>query len=321
MTKDSLLKTENRKPKTIKKRLGLKIDVDTLAGLQQGTPALAEILNERGIRASFFVALGPDNSGRAIFRVFRQRGFLAKMLRTRAPAVYGLKTMLYGTLLPAPVIGEFAGDILSGLINAGHEVGLHGYDHVRWHDRLLKMTCEDVKKEVDQAQEAFQRLVGHSAFAFAAPGWQASAVNRAVLAEAGFLYASDTRGRAPYWPRFGGQETSLLEIPTTLPTLDELWGMNGLTAGDFFQLILSRLTVQEPQVFTLHAELEGGPCLTEFTRFLDEALDQGVEFFKLERWATEVLQRPQEVLLSEVVQGRLPGRAGTVSCQAPAGAA
>jgi len=31
---------------------------------------------------------------------------LAKMLRTNAPGMYGLKTMMYGTLLPAPVIGR-----------------------------------------------------------------------------------------------------------------------------------------------------------------------------------------------------------------------
>ena len=89
-------------------RLGLKVDVDTLGGLTEGVPALLKVFAARDIRASFFVALGPDNSGRAIFRVFRQRGFLEKMLRTRAPSVYGFPTMLYGTVLPAPSIGRAA---------------------------------------------------------------------------------------------------------------------------------------------------------------------------------------------------------------------
>jgi peptidoglycan/xylan/chitin deacetylase (PgdA/CDA1 family) len=297
-------------------RLGLKIDVDTLAGLREGVPALAKVLGERRIRASFFVALGPDNSGRAIFRVFRQKGFLEKMLRTRAPAVYGLKTMLYGTLLPAPVIGESAADVLPRLVGAGHEVGLHGYDHVRWHDSLLKMNAEDVKNEVSRAQEVFISILRQPARSFAAPGWQTSAVSRAVLAEAGFLYASDTRGYAPYWPRFGTQVNTLLEIPTTLPTLDELWGFNGLEAEDFFQLIASRLASGQPQVLTAHAELEGGPCLKEFARFLDQALAQGVEFFALEDWTQELLKHPEKIPATEVYQGRLPGRAGKVSRQA-----
>jgi peptidoglycan/xylan/chitin deacetylase (PgdA/CDA1 family) len=297
-------------------RLGLKIDVDTLEGVREGVPALARILNERSIRASFFVALGPDNSGRAVFRVFKQRGFLEKMLRTRAPAVYGLKTMLYGTLLPAPLIAQAAADILPRLAEAGHEVGLHGYDHVRWHDSLRQMTAIEVQDQVQRAQTEFMKINGRPARSFAAPGWQATAVSRTVLAAAGFRYASDTRGERPYWPRLGNQVNPLLEIPTTLPTLDELWGMNGLTNKEFFDLILSRLAGGYPQVFTLHAEIEGGPCLEAFAGFLDRALAGGVQFFTLEDWAIELLKYPQNIAAAAVYPGRLPGRAGTVSRQA-----
>ena len=95
----------------VARHLGIKIDVDTLEGFRQGVPALLEVLAEQAVKASFFLALGPDNSGRAIFRVFRQQGFLEKMLRTRAPAIYGLRTMFYGTLLPAPLIGAAAPEI------------------------------------------------------------------------------------------------------------------------------------------------------------------------------------------------------------------
>jgi len=108
---------------------------------------------------------------------------------------------------------------------------------------------------------------------------------------------------------------SLLEIPTTLPTLDELWGLNGLTAAGFFELIASRLSPEQPQVLTVHAELEGGPALREFSRFLERACRQGVDFFPLEDWAAELLQCPEGIPVAAVRQGRLPGRAGTVSCQ------
>ena len=296
-------------------RLGLKVDVDTLEGLRQGVPALQEILNARGITASFFVALGPDNSGRAIFRVFRQQGFLEKMVRTRAPSVYGLRTMLYGTLLPAPRIGEVAPEVLPSLAAAGHEVGLHGYDHVRWHDRLLSMTPADVAQEVSQGQAALRGALGRQASAFAAPGWQASRASRAVLAAAGILYASDPRGTAAYFPRFGTEVTPLLEIPTTLPTLDELLGFHGCTADDYAALILSRLGNGAPHVLTIHAELEGGPFREIFARLLDLCRTRGVTFFRLEDYARELLQSPQDIPIASVFQGRLPGRAGTVSRQ------
>jgi len=299
-------------------RLGLKIDVDTLEGFRQGIPALLEILAPRGIRASFFVALGPDNSGRAVFRVFKQQGFLEKMWRTRAPALYGLRTMFYGTLLAAPLIGKGAGEILGALAAAGHEVGLHGYDHVHWHDHLLSMSREEVSRELAQAQDLFRPLLGQAARAFAAPGWQCSAVQRAVLAAGGFLYGSDTRGYAPYFPRFGEQINPVLEIPTTLPTLDELLGFNGCRPEDFSALVLGRLAKADlPQVLTVHAEVEGGPLRQEFANLLDRCREQGVEFFRLEDWARELLREPEKIPAATVRQGRLPGRAGRVSCQGP----
>ena len=296
-------------------RLGIKIDVDTLAGFKKGVPALLEVLGERGIKASFYVSLGPDNSGRAVFRVFRQRGFLEKMLRTRAPSVYGFPTMLYGTLLPAPMIGAAAPGVLPRLRTAGHEVGLHGYDHVRWHDHLLTMTRKEVDQEIHQAQAAFADIMGGPATSFAAPGWQASETSQAALAAAGFLYASDTRGTRPFFPRFGAQVSPLLEIPTTLPTLDELLGLGDCTVEDFFSLILSRLENGEPQVFTIHAELEGGPFREAFARFLDLSQARGVTFFRLADYAQELLMQQKNIPTASVYQGHLPGRAGTVSRQ------
>ncbi len=301
-------------------RLALKVDVDTLSGLTGGVPALLAILGRRGLRASFFAALGPDNSGRAIFRAFRQRGFVEKMLRTRAPSVYGFPTMLYGTLLPAPRIADAAPQILPLVQTAGHEIGLHGYDHVRWHDRVLSMSRQEVDQEIRQAQAAFAEVLGAPADSFAAPGWQAGRVSREALAAAGMLYASDTRGTAPYFPRFGDWVSPLLEIPTTLPTLDELLGFQGCTVADFFDLILSRLGKGQPQVLTLHAELEGGPFREAFARFLDRSLESGVTFFRLADWARELLRRSQDIPEASIYQGRLPGRAGTVSRQgAPEG--
>ena len=85
----------------IQPTIALKVDVDTYVGTRDGVPQLLEILERFGIKATFYFSLGPDNSGKAIRRLFR-KGFLKKMIRTRAPSMYGLRTMLYGTILPAP---------------------------------------------------------------------------------------------------------------------------------------------------------------------------------------------------------------------------
>ena len=296
-------------------RLAIKVDVDTLEGFCKGVPALMGVLADHAVKASFFLALGPDNSGRAIFRIFRQRGFLEKMWRTRAPALYGLKTMCYGTLLPGPKIGAAAPHLPPQLAATGHEVGLHGYDHVRWHDHLCHLPPKKVAWEIDRAQETYTSLLGRPALAFAAPGWQCSLSSRTVLAARNFLYASDTRGIAPYFPAFGDAVTPVLEIPTTLPTLDELLGFHGCSVQDFTSLVLSRLEGGLPQVLTIHAEMEGGPFLGEFARLLSRCRERRVEFFRLEDWARELLRNPDILPVAQVNFKRLPGRAGYVSCQ------
>jgi len=295
--------------------LGIKIDVDTLEGFCQGVPALMKVLADQEVKASFFLALGPDHSGRAIFRIFRQRGFLEKMWRTRAPALYGFKTMCFGTLLPGPKIGLAAPHLAPQLAAAGHEVGLHGYNHVRWHDHLFRLPLAKVAREIDQAQETYTSLMGRPAAAFAAPGWQCSLGSRTVLASRNFLYASDTRGLTPYFPAFGEVVTPVLEIPTTLPTLDELLGFHGCRPRDFSNLVLSRLAQGRPQVLTIHAEVEGGPFLGEFARLLALCRDRQVEFFRLADWARQLLKEPASLPVAPVNSQRLPGRAGYVSCQ------
>jgi undecaprenyl phosphate-alpha-L-ara4FN deformylase len=296
-------------------RLAIKVDVDTLEGFCRGVPALMDVLHLQAVKASFFLALGPDNSGRAIFRIFRQRGFLEKMFRTRAPALYGFKTMCYGTLLPGPKIGAAAPQLAPQLAAAGHEVGLHGYDHVRWHDHLWHLPLEKAAREIDRAQETYTALMGKPAYSFAAPGWQCTLSSRTALGARNFLYASDTRGPAPYFPAFGDRVTKVLEIPTTLPTLDELLGFHGCRPQDFTRLVLSRLESEFPQVLTIHAEMEGGPFLSEFARLLTQCRKQGVEFFRLEDWARDLLKEPAALPVAQVNFQRLPGRAGYVSCR------
>ena len=87
--------------------IALKVDVDTLRGTLEGVPSLLRMLARRKTRATFLFSLGPDHTGRALKRIFRP-GFLAKVRRTSVGSNYGLKTLLYGTLLPGPDIGRRA---------------------------------------------------------------------------------------------------------------------------------------------------------------------------------------------------------------------
>lgn len=298
-------------------RIAIKVDVDTQVGTREGVPRLREIFEARGIRASFFLSLGPDNSGRAIWRAFTRPGFMAKQLRTRAPSAYGLKTMLYGTLLPAPIIGRGLEKLGRSLTDAGHEVGLHAWDHVLWHDRLWKMQPAEVVAEVGRGLGAFTKLLGSRPDGFAAPAWRINAPAAAVLQDAGLTYMSTTRGISPYWPEIEGRLFHLLEIPTTLPTADEILGRQGVTPNNLDSFFLSLLGQPGLHVLTIHAEMEGKALAPVFARLLDRALDQGSNFFRLNDLAHEYLAHSEAIPTGQVIRKLIPGRPGEVSFQLP----
>jgi len=293
--------------------LALKVDVDTRIGLREGAPRLLELFARHGVRASWFVTMGPDRTGRSIFRVFRQRGFLAKMIRSRAPSLYPLETMLRGTLLPsAPVVADQP-ERLREIAAAGHEVGIHGWDHVRWHDELHALPAAEVRAEVVRAAELFAQVLGRPPRGFAAPGWQCSGESLRAIDELGFAYRSDTRGEHPYRPRADGYLSRLAELPTTCPTLDELIGRDGASVDELAQAYDRHLREDRMNVHTIHTEVEGGPYLAHLDALLARARDR-MPVVTLGEIAG-ALPSIDELPIADVRPGALPGRGGTVARQ------
>jgi peptidoglycan/xylan/chitin deacetylase (PgdA/CDA1 family) len=293
-------------------RVAVKVDCDTLEGTREGIPRLIEILAARGIRATFYFTFGPDRSGVAALRVFTQEGFLAKMLRSGAPSLYGWRTMLSGTLLPAPSIARGAADAMRAAAEAGHDTGVHGWDHVGWHDRLDRMAPERVSEEYGLAHAEYLRIFGKPARTSAAPGWTVSARSLEVQEGRSLHHASDTRLGPPFLPSAGGRAFTTLEMPTTLPTLDETLAWPELR-GDAAQRAFFRKAPRGTEVHTIHAEIEGRSKAELFAGILDDWLADGVAFPLLSRLADEALEQRARIPVREVVKTRLPGRGGTVA--------
>jgi peptidoglycan/xylan/chitin deacetylase (PgdA/CDA1 family) len=289
-------------------QLAVKVDVCTHAGLQQGVPGLMRLFDEFNLRASFFVSCGPDHSGRAIRRIFRP-GFLRKMRRTSAVSTYGWRTVLYGTLLPGPQIARSFPDTMRALVRAGHEVGMHGYDHVYWQDRLPGLSADAVAAEIERGRRVFRAVVGEEPRAFGAPGWQCTPASFAGEDAAGFTYHSDTRGFSPFVPEMGGQRFRTLEIPTTTPTLDETYGEVGTTARELTSFYRQQL---HPglNVHTVHAEMEGMGHMP-LLRDLLESVRPEVRCTRL----IDVAEQTQNAPCASVVVAPIAGRAGTVAWQ------
>jgi undecaprenyl phosphate-alpha-L-ara4FN deformylase len=296
-------------------QLAIKVDVDTCIGLREGVPHLLALFRRHAIAASFFVAFGPDNSGKAIRRIFK-RGFLSKMWRTNPLRIYGLKTLLCGTVLPPPLIGQTAPELLERIVAEGHELGIHGYDHVRWQDHLDRLDAVEVAHELERAMALYARVLGRPPRSAAAPGWQVNGTSLAVQDRLPLRYCSDTRGRYPFLPIWQGQAFQTLQIPSTLPTLDEILGLDGRRGEAINEHLLAQLRRDRLNVHTIHAEVEGRAQLPLFAALLQRLDAQGVRYVKLCDVAEAVLSRERARIPRSSIQRRsIPGRAGTVACQ------
>ncbi|HLK86168.1 MAG TPA: polysaccharide deacetylase family protein [Candidatus Binataceae bacterium] len=296
--------------------VALKIDVDTHQGLAIGVPRLARMLGAEGVTASFFIAMGPDNSGRAIVRVLRNPGFLTKMRRTRAIRMYGLRTVLSGTLLPARPIALALPTVVRGLKRAGFEVGVHGWDHVRWQDGIDRLGEAGIGAELGDAFEAYRAIFREPPLSFAAPGWRTNSTALVALDAMGLRYRSDTRGRTPYRCRVNGATLRTPEIPTTLPTLDEVMGRDDLpNAGAVLEFYLTQFAPERLNVHTVHAETEGMAELDNFAALVRALKQRGARFIRLDQLAARL--GAAELPACEVVRATLPGRAGWVAAQGP----
>lgn len=296
------------------KTLSIKVDVDTDRGTRIGVPRLLKLFSDLEIPATFLFSLGPDHTGRAIKRIFRP-GFLKKVGRTSVISTYGLRTLLNGTLLPGPHIGKRNEKVLYDVYSSGHEVGIHCYDHIRWQDGLDHMTREEVFEEFSKAQKEFERIFHFAAGTAGAAGWQANAFSLAAYDNAHLLYGSDVRGLFPFFPRVGNTIFKTLQIPTTLPTLDELLGRPEYPLHSLIDFYFKCLVEDQPNVLTIHAELEGMKYFSWFENFLRAALSSSVSFKKLEEVAKTILTKRDCIPTCELIQGTVEGRSGTMAVQ------
>ena len=296
--------------------IALKVDVDTLRGTREGVPNLLRLLDRFGVQATFLFSLGPDHTGRALKRVFRP-GFLKKVSRTSVVEHYGLKTLLYGTVLPGPDIGLKAQAEMRAVQTAGHEIGIHTWDHIAWHDHVRYKDKNWTLQHMQRAYERFVEIFKTPPSTHGAAGWQMNIHALQQLDDWGMAYASDGRGTAPYHATIEGKTLQHVQLPTTLPTLDELLGTPGLLAQNISTRLLQETTEQQQShVFTLHAELEGQKLLPIFEQLLLGWKQQGHELMTLATYYSQYRALHQGAMAtSPMLWSTVPGRSGELICQ------
>ncbi len=249
--------------------------------------------------------------GRHLWRLLRPT-FFWKMLRTNAAGLYGPEIVLMGTAWPGLQIGKRLGHVIKACDEAGHEIGLHAWDHHREQAKINKMTPEDIYLELHKGFDKLAGICNKPPVSSAVPGWRCSNPLLLEKAKFPFRYNSDCRGTSIFRPVVDGQALEQIQVPVTMPTYDEVLGRNGVTDDNYNEYMLQQLKPGQLNVLTIHAEAEGGKCLKMFDDFIVKAKERGWQFVPLGELAAENPDPPK----GKIVQEPFPGREGWLGQQA-----
>ena len=265
-------------------KIGLRISVATARGAARAVPRLVEMLKRNGAAATFYFNLGPDR--------------LHRLLTTRE-------------------VGARAADALATAREAGFELGIYGWDPARWPYRMRPGDAPWIESALTRACEAFEHLVGEPPRTHAAPGWQANRHVLRLTQRLGFQYAADTRGRHPFMPVCEAELALCPQLPTTLPTLDELIDGGDAPSESAHEPVLDATTGADgaSHVFALRAELGATSLASAFERLLEAWRARGCEIVALRTLfeSLELVRLPRHV----VQPHELAARAGTCAVQGP----
>lgn len=289
-------------------KVGLRIDVDTFRGTKLGVPKLLEIFEKHGVKASFFFTVGPDNMGRHIWRLLRP-AFLKKMLRSKAASLYGYDILIRGTIWPGPVIGRKLRHIIEATDTAGHEIGLHAWDHHKWQMKTDTMSAEQLRSEITKGYDMLKAITGRDLPCSAVAGWRCTDQTLVEKDAFPFQYNSDCRGDSIFSPGEGMAP----QIPVTLPTYDELVGQDGVDNSNYNDAILKLIKRDALNVYTIHAEVEGIVCADMFEELIVRAKQQNIEFVPM----IDLLQEAETPLPKDSIKNiEMEGREGWLTHQA-----
>lgn len=309
-------------------KLILKIDIDTYHGTKEGAFNLARQLLKHEAQATFLFSLGPDHTGLALKQILRS-SFLSKVLRTSVIKFYNLKTLMYGTLLPAPDIGKRCAKIMRTINNLGFECGIHTWDHRIWQDNVRTNNATWTQEVMQKAYSRFHDIFDYAPTTHGAAGWQMNEHAFIQLDTFNIAYASDSRAplkndgtlcdltAGPYRLIVQNKILSCIQLPTTLPTLDELLGkmINGkmINTYNITSLLLNLTEQKRDHVFTLHAELEGQKLAFIFAQLLLGWKAQGYDLVSMNNYYQSIKNKVLPVL--PIYWGKIPGRCGEIILQ------
>jgi peptidoglycan/xylan/chitin deacetylase (PgdA/CDA1 family) len=185
------------------------------------------------------------------------------------------------------------------------------------------------REEMERAQSRFTDIFKRPARTHGAAGWQMNLHALRLTQSMGFDYCSDGRAAigvgVPHYPVVRAEIVDCPQLPTTLPTFDELIGLDGVTEANVHQRLLELTAsyswtaapplgfAEPPHVFTLHAELEGLRLIDQLEALIVGWKEQGFELAPTQRIAERLARA--HLPYFNATSGEIAGRSGKLLLQ------
>ncbi|MFC1824279.1 polysaccharide deacetylase family protein [Thermodesulfobacteriota bacterium] len=244
---------------------GIRVDIDTIRGLQEGVPSLLTVLSKYNMKASFFCPMGweGDLLSVLVHRFIRTRkrflraGPAGKINHNKSNGLIESVKLARDLLFPRKFLKEI--QILKRIIDEGHELGVHGYVHAKWR----KPTRKELDQEFNLMVSKFTDSFCFAPSGLAAPLFQKKDYVLELCDAYNFLYASFLGGSAPFYPDYHGKKFKHMQIPITLDIIDDqgemlpmlyYYAMKGHSRREMVARALSRIEhkMQHCDLLTMH---------------------------------------------------------------------
>jgi len=267
--------------------IALKIDANTYVGTPTGYHGSRHPRPPRH-QGHLLLHHGPDNTAKAIRRVITQRASSGPLHGWGPPRSTGCGPFSRASSSPAPHRRETCRHHPPDRCR-GPRGRDHGWDHVKWHDLLPWIPKNMLALELGRACALFERC------------WPAREDRvRAGMAGIGrlprnsgchvSLLCQRLPGNHPLPAVIEGRQFATLQVPTTMPTLDELIVGREATRQNGAERLMARIR-PGLNVHTIQAEIEGGKMAYCFEEFIKRLQGTGARFVTLGEAAEEAIGR------------------------------
>lgn len=293
--------------------IALRIDVDFEVGLRKGVPKILSLLETMRYGGSFFVTMGPDSFGRNKSRI-SQKGYIKRMKNMNPVKIFFFFGPIYvvkNLIGISKAVPDQNIHALKRIVQDGHDIGIHGYDHFWWSENVYRAKLSDLITDFNLAREKFKSLLGFYPKITGSPNWRTTNEFIKYLDKFDLNFFSEGRSSIPVTKLEStfDSDYSKHHISITLPCLHEIsdykdTSNDEVIFNEFFSQIKDGLNV-----WCIHDYYEGLIKFKLFKKILIECSNRNINVIPL----SKIYFREEEIKNSKLEKIRLAGGRGEIS--------